>query len=296
MCSSPHPSARRWDGSRGSAPARRSLRVDPEGVSRLLRCGQTASCRECGNAVEWYVRSNERRVRLHPHEMPASRVPESCRWHVSSGVAHPSGDGSSWCRLPHAVLCPARPAPPDAPQLSGLRRSLALRTRRLLDAGVFASSAAPPPNGPRPGEEVCRPARPVVQLLYLRYLASCPVEEIQCVTQTRRRVRCSAKVLGPGDLRGVWSLVPVSVQRGQLALPSDVMAVYSLSALPYQEQLRWRSQRCVQHDATPTAGDLAVADWEPFDPLRHHEHIHTRLPAHRRRHGHGSPALRQAHS
>lgn len=226
-------------------------------------------------------------MRLHPHEMPANRVPESCRWHVSSGVAHPSGDGSSWCRLPHAVLCPACPAPPDARQLSGLRRSLALRTRRLLDAGVFAPSAAPPPNSPRPGEEVCRPARPVVQLLYLRYLASCPIEEIQCVTQTRRRVRCSAKVIGPGALRGVWSLVPVSVRRGQLALPSDVMAVYSLSALPYQEQLRWRSQRCLQHDATPTAGDLAVADWEPFDPLRHHDHIHTRLPAHRRRPGHG---------
>ncbi|MFF9217431.1 hypothetical protein [Streptomyces viridosporus] len=32
-------------------------------------------------------------------------------------------------------------------------------------------------------------------------------------------------------------------------------------------------------DATPTAGDLAMADWESFDPLRHHEHIHTRLPA-----------------
>ncbi|MFD5453609.1 MULTISPECIES: hypothetical protein [Streptomyces] len=136
-----------------------------------------------------------------------------------------------------------------------------------------------------------------MQLLFVRYLASCPVEEIQCVTQTRRRVRCTAKVLGPGALRGVWTLMPVTAQSGQLALPSDVMAVYSLSALPYQEQLRWRSQRCLQHDATPTAGDLAVADWEPFDPLRHHEHVHTRLPAHRRRPGPGlgNHASRRAH-
>ncbi|WP_405521527.1 DUF6083 domain-containing protein [Streptomyces canus] len=178
-----------------STPLHRSLRVDPEGVSWLLRCGQTASCRECGNPIEWYARSNERRVRLHPHEMPANRVPESCRWHVTSGVAHPSGDGSNWCRLPHAVLCPARPAPPDAPQLSGLRRSLAVRTRRLLDAGIFTPSAAPQPKEPRTGEEVCRPARPVVQLLYLRYLASCPIEEIQCVTQTRRREVTSAGVV-----------------------------------------------------------------------------------------------------
>lgn len=275
---------------------RRSLRVDPEGVSRLLRCGQTASCRECGNTVEWYVRSDERRVRLHPHELPTDQVPESCRWHVSSGVAHPSGDGSTWCRVAHAVLCPALPAPPEAPRLSGLRRSLALRTRRLLDARLFAPSAATPPDGPRPGEDACRPSRPIVQMLLVRYLASCPVEELQCVTQTRRRIRCTAKVLGPGALRGVWTLMPVTVQSGQLALPSDVMAVYSLSALPYQEQLRWRSQRCPQHDVTPTAGDLAIADWEPFDPLRHHEHIHTRLPAHRRRSGQGSHASRRAHS
>jgi len=293
MCSSPHPSARRWDGSRANASLRRALRVDPQGVSRLLRCGQAASCRECGNPVEWYVRSDERRVRLHPRELSADRVPESCRWHVSSGVAHPAGDGSSWCRVPHAVLCPARPAPLAAPHLSGLRRALALRTRKLLDTGAFTPSAAPPDEA-LSGRDVCRPARPVVQLLYVRYLASCPVEEIQCVTQTRRRVRCSAKVLGPGALSGVWTLVPVSVQNGQLALPSDVMAVYSLSALPYQEQLRWRSQRCLRHDTTSTAGDLAVADWEPFDPLRHHEHIHTRLPAHRRRPGPGSLSPRRA--
>jgi hypothetical protein len=188
--------------------------------------------------------------------------------------------------------------PSEAPRLSGLRRSLALRTRRLLDAGLFDPSAAPTPGGPRPGEEVCRPSRPIVQLLYVRYLASCPVEEIQCVTQTRRRVRCTAKVLDPGTLQGVWALMPVTAQSGQLALPSDVMAVYSLSALPYQEQLRWRSQRCPQHDATPTAGDLAVADWVSFDPLRHHEHVHNRLPAYQRRPGPGlgGHAPRRAHS
>lgn len=237
------------------------------------------------------MRSNERRVRLHPYELPTDQVPESCRWHVSSGVAHPCGDGSTWCRLPHAALCPARPAPPDAPQLSGLRRSLALRTRRLLNAGVLVPVVGSPEPSPG-GTDVCRPARPLVQLLYVHYLASCPIEEIQCVAQTRHRTRCTTKLLGPGALKGRWTLVPVSAQRGQLALPSDVMAVYSLSALPYQEQLRWRRQRCLQHDRTPTAGDLTVADWEPFDPLRHHEHIHPRLPAHRRRPGPGNPAAR----
>ncbi|WP_420711839.1 DUF6083 domain-containing protein [Streptomyces sp. MMG1533] len=263
------------------------MRIAPDSASRLLRCGQTAYCRACGNPVEWYLRGDDRLVQLHPLELPAALVPETCRWHVSRGIAHPAGDGSSWCRLAHALLCPARPAPSAAPQLSELRRSLALRTRRLLDAGVLA---------PPPGEASCRPARPVVQLLYVRYLASRPVDEIQCVAQTRRRIRCTADILSPGVLQGGWTLVPVTAHRGQLALPSDVMAVYSLSALPYQEQLRWRAQRCEQHAAAPTAGDLAVPDWAPFDPFRHHEHIRTRLPTHGRRPDHGSHARWQARS
>ncbi len=144
------------------------------------------------------------------------------------------------------------------------------------------------PQGPA-GGAVCRPARPVAQLLFVRYLASRPVDEIQCVAQTRRRTRCTAEILGSSGLHGVWTLGPVTVHHGQLALPSDVMAVYSLSALPYQEQLRWRTQRCLDHAAASTAGDLAVADWEPFDPFRHHEHIHTRLPTHGRRPGGHAP-------
>ncbi|EFL24960.1 conserved hypothetical protein [Streptomyces himastatinicus ATCC 53653] len=295
MCPSPHPSGRRWDGSHVSTSRRRSLRVDPDSGSRLLRCAVNGSCRECGNLVEWYVRSNERLVRLHPQELPVSQVPKACRWHISSGVAHPAGDGSGWCRLPHALLCPARAAPPSVPQLSGLRRSMAIRTRRLLDAGALAPLAAPP-DSPPAGATACRPARPIVQLLYVRYLAFRPVDEIQCVAQTRRRRRCPATLLSPGAPGGTWSLAPVNATSGQLTLPSDVMAVYSLSALPYQEQLRWRAQRCLQHAAALTAGDMAVADWEPFDPFRHHAHIHTRLPTHGRRPGRSGPALRRARS
>ncbi|MER5432878.1 DUF6083 domain-containing protein [Streptomyces sp. NPDC002588] len=288
MHSASSPFARRWDDSRASATPRRSLRIAPDSASRLLRCGQSAFCRACGNPVEWYLRGDDHRVGLHPHELPVAWVPEPCRWHVSCGIAHPTGDGSNWCRLAHTLLCPAHPAPMAAPELSGLRRSLALRTRRLLDAGVLAPPATSS-DDPPPDEVVCRPARPVVQLLYVRYLASRPVDEIQCVAQTRRRTRCTAEVLGPGALRGVWTLVPVSAHHGQLALPSDVMAVYSLSGLPYEEQLRWRAQRCDQHAAATTAGDLAVADWEPFDPLRHHEHIRTRLPSRGRRSGGHAP-------
>lgn len=287
MRSTPPPPARRWDGSPLAHRVRRSLHVSPDGVSRLLRCGQGDRCRECGNRIEWYHRGAQRPVRLHPHELPAARVPAVCRWHVSSGVAYPGGDGSSWCRLPHAAVCPARDTPPTPPELTGLRRSLAVNTRRLIDADAFTPCPASPdrPAPQRKNSAACRPARPVVQLLYVRYLAARPVDEIQCIAQTRRRHRCTSTLLSPEIPAGTWRLVPATATSGQLALPSAVMAIYDLSAIPYAEQLRWRTQRCPQHAAIPTAADLAVADWEPFDPLAHHEHIHNRLPTRTRRPG-----------
>ncbi|WP_225858941.1 DUF6083 domain-containing protein [Streptomyces albicerus] len=277
-------SPRRWDRSSRGVHHRRSLRLDPGGASRLLRCGQRDRCRDCGNPIEWYLRGNEQPVRLHPRELPAAAVPESCRWHVSSGVAHPAGDGSAWCRLPHAVVCPARDADPATVSgLAALRRSLAVNMRRLVDSGVFEPSASPD-NRTMP-TAVCRPARPIVQLLYVRYLAARPVDEIQCVAQTRRRQRCPHTLAGSDGPAGRWTLVPATAERGQLALPATAMAVYDLTALPYEEQLRWRTQRCAQHAATPAAADLAVAEWERFDPYLHLEHICTRLPTRNRHSG-----------
>ncbi|CAM5316623.1 hypothetical protein SCHAM137S_01913 [Streptomyces chartreusis] len=135
-------------------------------------------------------------------------VPAECRWHVSSGVAHPSGDGSDWCRLPHAVVCPARDTPPPPPELAALRRSLAVNSRRLIDARAFA----PPParDGTAPHGTVCRPARPVVQLLYVRYLASLPVDEIQCVAQARRRHRCTSPLLTSDAPAWTWRPAPAT--------------------------------------------------------------------------------------
>ncbi|MFE1521671.1 hypothetical protein ACFW9I_33460 [[Kitasatospora] papulosa] len=64
------------------------------------------------------------------------------------------------------------------------------------------------------------------------------------------------------------------------------MAVYDLTPLSYEEQLRWRHQRCPDHVA-PGGADLRLAEWEPFDPLLHQQHIHPQLPGrthtHRRR-------------
>ncbi|MEU4494201.1 DUF6083 domain-containing protein [Streptomyces sp. NPDC023998] len=278
MCSLTAPSGRRWDGTPTAPRHLRALRVAADSPSRLLRTAQPSRCRDCGNRIDWYTRPQGRPVGLHPQELAAAAVPAACRWHVDSGIAHPAGDGSRWCRIPHPVLCPARePAEPLTPQLAELRRRLALRTRRLLDTGAFTP---PPPGEPTPASgPVCRPSRPVVQILYGRYLAARPVDDIQCVAQTRRRHRCPHRVLAAEGPAGVWVLMPATAARGQLALPAVGMAVYDLTHLPYAEQLRWRTQRCPAHGSAPAAADLALADWEVFDPLLHHQHIHARLPA-----------------
>ncbi|MEU0957155.1 DUF6083 domain-containing protein [Streptomyces niveus] len=269
---------RRWDGTQPHAYRHRGLKVAPTSNSRLLRTGQSGHCTMCGNLIDWYDHTGHRPVALHPNELPTSVIPSACRWHVSSGTAYPAGDGTAWCRIPHPLLCPGRDAPdPPTPHLAELRRRLALRTRRLIDTGAFTPTAAQPvlPGAQWAG---CRPARPVVQLLYGRYLADRPVGDIQCVAQTRARHRCTHPVLTPGIPAGTWTLMPATAVRGQLALPGTGMAVYDLTHLPYTEQLRWRTQHCTAHAATPAAADLARADWELFDPLLHHQYIHPRLP------------------
>ncbi|MEU7484869.1 DUF6083 domain-containing protein [Streptomyces sp. NPDC042319] len=272
----PHAAYHHWDGSPRRPHPRRSLRVAPTSPSRLLRAGQAGRCRHCGHRLEWFHTSTDQPIALHPLEVATQAVPASGRWHLSCGTAYPGEDGSAWCRIPHTLLCPHHPAPrPLSPPLRAALSQLALRTRRRIDAGTFTPAPASPatPKAPAP----CRPARPVLQLFRIRYLAAHPVDVIRCVAQTRHRNRCPHPILAPA-FPGTWALLPTGPAHGQLALPHQTMAVYSLSHLPYGEQLRWRAQRCPAHAATPGAADVTLPDWEVFDPLLHHEHIHTRLP------------------
>lgn len=268
---------RHWDGSPRTLHARRPLRVSSTSPSRLLRTGQSGRCRQCGHRIDWYQRNDQRPIALHPTEMPTAQVPASNRWHLSSGIAHPHSDGSAWCRILHAVLCPRRtPTVPTGPHIEAVRRQLAVRTRRLIDTGAF--TPPPRPAADEPPADNGQPTRPVVQLLLGRYLADRPLEDIQCVAQTRQRRRCPQPLLIPNTPAGIWMLLPASPQRGQLTLPTALMAVYDLTRLAYAEQLRWRTQRCPTHAATPGAADIALTGWQVFDPLLHAEHLRTRLP------------------
>jgi len=270
------PTGCHWDGGPRTVPVRRPLRVAATSPSRLLRAGQSGRCRRCGNRIDFYQRADGRPIALHPAELTAAHVPGSCRWHLSSGIAHPHGDGSAWCRIPHAVLCPRRTLTCRiGPPLESVRRQLAVRTRRLIDTGAFTPTLPPASAAPA---DTDRPARPVVRMLLGCYLAEGPVEAIRCVAQTNHRHRCLRPVLAPDSPAGAWRLLSIGPRRGQLVLPAQTMAVYDLSWLPHAEQRRWRIQRCPAHAVTHGAADLTLAGWQVFDPLRHAVHIRTRLP------------------
>ncbi|MGW3200948.1 DUF6083 domain-containing protein [Streptomyces sp. NPDC001118] len=276
MYPTPAPDGRHWDGSPRAPHCPRPLRVATTSPSRLLRACQTGRCRRCGYRIDLYQCHDQRPIALHPAELATADVPESCRWHLSGGIAYPHGDNSAWCRIPHAVLCPHRtPTCQAGPRIEAIRRQLAVRTRRLIDTGALTPA---PPATPQPVSPTGGPDRPVVQLLLCRYLAQQRLEDLRCVAQTRHRHRCPNPVLGSVGLAGMWKLLPTTARHGQLALPDALMAIYDLSHLSYGEQLRLRTQRCPAHAAVPGAADLALACWEPFDPLMHAAHIHTRLP------------------
>ncbi|MEV0239956.1 DUF6083 domain-containing protein [Streptomyces sp. NPDC050674] len=231
--------------------------------SRLLRAGQSGRCRHCGNRVDFYQRAEQRPIALHPTELAATQVPQACLWHLGSGIAYPHGDGTTWCRIPHAVLCPRRTPLCRMALTARLRRRLAVRTRRLTDTGSFAPRPAPArTQAPDSGLEAGSSARPVVQLLLCRYLAEPTVEVIRCVAQTRHRHRCTHPVLTPTAPGGTWRLMPTGPHREQLTLPDG-----DLGRLPYSEQLRWRAQRCPLHAAAPGAAHLALVEWQPFTPF-----------------------------
>ncbi|WP_329550409.1 DUF6083 domain-containing protein [Streptomyces sp. NBC_00696] len=280
MCPTPIPAGRHWDGSPHVTRRSRPLRVAGTSPSRLLRAGQSRCCRQCGNRIDLYQRTDQRPIALYPGELAAADVPESSRWHLSGGIAHPHGDGSDWCRIPHALLCPRRTLTcHTAPGLEAIRRQLAVRTRRMIDTGAFtpAPATSTQPATVTTDAGTGEPDRPVVQMLLCRYLAERPLNDLRCVAQTRHRHRCTHTIPAHASPAGTWRLLPATTQHGQLALPEGLMAVYDLGQLPYREQLRWRAQRCSAH-AVSGAAELALAGWQPFDPLLHRAHIHTRLP------------------
>ncbi|WP_328430924.1 DUF6083 domain-containing protein [Streptomyces sp. NBC_00453] len=256
MCPTPAPAGRHWDGSARVTHRPRPLRVTATSPSHLLRAGQHGGCRQCGNRIDLYPRTDQWPIALYPAELAAAHVPESCRWHLSGGIAHPHGDGRAWCRIPHAVLCPRRtPTCRMSPCLKALCRQLAVRTRRLTDTGAFTPAL---PAGGAPAADTDIPDRPVVQMLLCRYLAERPVEGLRCVAQTRHRHRCMNPVLASTGPAGTWRLLPTGPQRGQLALSDTLMAVYAWATSPTASNCAGAPSTCRPRRRRPRPGRMAA--------------------------------------
>ncbi|RLU79310.1 hypothetical protein CTZ27_37355 [Streptomyces griseocarneus] len=222
-------SGRTWDGGPKDYQPQRSLRIALDSSTRLLCIAQTHRCISCGNPVEWYCRSGDRGVPLHPYDLPTAAVPTDQRWHVSSVLAYPSGDGTDWCRVRHRAVCPATAQGKLVDLLAALHRGLAISSRRLTETGTFVPPADASPSDLHSSAAV---VRPIVRFLHTCYLAPRPLEQTTCVAQARSHQRYPHAVLDPGTLPGQWALMPVR-PRSDDQLPLDAiagesMAVYDL--------------------------------------------------------------------
>ncbi|MEV7283010.1 DUF6083 domain-containing protein [Streptomyces sp. NPDC093252] len=175
----PAPSARRHrDGTSRIPHPLSTLRIAPSSPSRLLRAGQSRRCRNCGHRVDVFERDDRCPVALHPAELLTAHVPDTCRWHVSSGIAHPHPDHTAYCRITHALLCPSRtPASPLPPHLGQLRLELAVRTRRMIDTQTHTPAATP-------HAHAAHTDRPVMRILLVDHRASGPLETQACLART----------------------------------------------------------------------------------------------------------------
>ncbi|MEU6110655.1 DUF6083 domain-containing protein [Streptomyces albidoflavus] len=264
-------SGRNLDQSPWSTRPRR-IQIHDSSPSRLLRKGQQRPCKYCGNLVEWFERTNDVGIPLVPKPLPADRVPMSQRWHVYGGVAHAAWDGTAVCRVAHPAVCPADPTQrPD-----GLLRDVLLRYRTLMNIRMDKHHWVPDlhPAHPTTPTAAAEPqARHVVLLLSILYLAEGEITDIRCVAQTKAGERCRS-ALAHGD-PGFWLEHPIQ-DAGRSTLSADLvgtpMLVYSLQSLSWDEQLRWRDQRCEVHGSGEVPA-LAASAWESFDPFLHVDHV-----------------------
>ncbi|WP_449343832.1 DUF6083 domain-containing protein [Streptomyces qaidamensis] len=195
------PTGCHWDGSTRTVPTRRPLPVAATSPSRLLRAGHTG--RRCGNRIDLYPRADGRPIALHPAELSTANVPASCRWHLSSGIAHPHGDGRRLVpRSARRVLLAAHARLPDQPAGPHVGAPPTCRTNRPPDRHRCLHSRSP-------REAPAGTGRPVVRMLLGHFLAEGPVETIRCVAQTSHRHRCPRPVLAPDAPPGSWRLLPI---------------------------------------------------------------------------------------
>ncbi|MFD7735862.1 DUF6083 domain-containing protein [Kitasatospora phosalacinea] len=264
-----------------------ATRLDPWSPSRTLRAHATGACQRCGNPIEWYDRADGGRIPLLPGEFPAARVPGRYRWTVEGGSARHGSHGriDKFCRIPHPAVCPGVQHTGLDPVLEPLLQALAVRTRKMIDAGTFTAplaedtdedvaqepEPAPQPDAPAPAD------RHVLAWGGRLRIAPCPIDEVRCIAlDDENGERCEDTLFDLAE--GSWEQIPVPTPRGRKNTRSrGAMWVWELAPLHYRDALRWMQQRCsVHHDSD--APDAVAPEFVEFNADRHGNFILRHRP------------------
>ncbi|MFJ1757333.1 DUF6083 domain-containing protein [Kitasatospora sp. NPDC088134] len=255
-----------------------AARLDPWSPSKTLRSHATGACQYCGNPVEWYDRADGGRIPMLPGEFPARRIPGRYRWTVEGGSARHGSHGriDKFCRIAHPAVCPGVQHTGLDPVLVPLQQALALRTRRMIDAGTFtapladdtAEDAAEEPE-PAPAPDAPAPAgRHVLAWGGRLRIAPCPIDEVRCIAlDDESGDRCEDTLFDLAE--GSWEQIPVPVPPGRKnTRPRGAMWVWELAPLHYRDALRWMQQRCTLHHDSD-APDAVPCEFVEFNADRH---------------------------
>lgn len=239
----------------------------------------------CGHMMEYFDRFDGGRIPLVPVEFPAVRVVPRQRWQVDNGVAYLNPAAQGACRLPHPAVCPMVEHTDADRELEGVRRALAVRTRKAIDAGQFVPREAKDLDEEEVAEQhvvVQEGAeRHIVRHSTGLWLAPTTVADLRCIALSQGE-RCATAVRAEDDPEGMWEEIdipPVAGRHGQRVLAAgDTMWVYALGTSGFDALQRWVKQRCPVHWQN-TAPDAVSAEWVHFNPLHHEAHILHRPPS-----------------
>lgn len=278
----------RWDGSiQDNGFPRRNLKIWNSSSSRTLRSDAVATCRYCGNRMEYFDRFDGGRIPMVPKELPSRQIPARFRWSVFNGTAYRGDGGMRWCWLPHPTACPGVEHTDSDRELDSLRRALALHMRKLISEGQFTPPAHPAADEHDVAEQhvvTTSNTRHIVRLTGTTlWLAPCALKDIRCVAHVQRTgQRCQNELFNPDSKEGNWQQVDIPAEPGRagqaVLWEGHTMWAWVVTVLDFPAMQRWAKQRCRFHWEDSTAHNAVPDEWIHFHPVRHTDFILRKRP------------------
>ncbi|WP_411142226.1 hypothetical protein [Streptomyces sp. x-80] len=189
------------------------------------------------------------------------------------------------CRLPHPTVCPMVTHTDGDREPESVRRALAVRTRKAIDAKTFVPREFKPLDEDEVAEQHVTVAdgaeRHVVRHSTRLWLAPTTIQNLRCVARSGDD-RCSKAVRAEDSPEGDWEEADTPLAPGrsgqQVLAAGSTMWVWVLNVLDYDSLNRWIKQRCPAHWKN-SAPDAEAPEWVHFSALRHDAHILHQRPA-----------------